>query len=96
LQTLDLQAVYQNPCGFFAQADSLWTRQNNQGYSPALAGDDFWQVNLLAGWRLFHRHAEFSVGVLNVGGQNYHLNPLNLYSEAPRDRVFYTRLKFQF
>ncbi len=96
LHTLDLSAVYQNPCGFFAQADALWRHQNNAGYATPLAEEDFWQVNLQAGWRFFHRRAELSAGVLNVAGQNYRLSPLNLYSELPRDRVFFTQLKFQF
>ena len=96
LHTLDLRVGYQNPCGFFAQADALWRHQDNAGYATSLAGDDFWQVNLAAGWRFFHRRAELSAGVLNVGGQDYQLSPLNLYSELPRDRVFFTQLKFLF
>ena len=94
--TLDLQAVYQNPCGFFARGDALWRHQHNAGYATELAGDDFWQLNLQAGWRFLHRRAEFSAGVLNVTGQGYRLSPLNLYGELPRDRVFFTQLKFQF
>jgi tetratricopeptide (TPR) repeat protein len=96
LHTLDLSAVYQNPCGFFARADALWRHQNNAGYATALAAEDFWQVNLQAGWRFFHRRAELSAGVLNVAGADYRLSPLNLYAELPRDRVFFTQLKFQF
>ena len=94
--TLDLQAIYQNPCGFFARADALWRHQDNAGYATELPGDDFWQVNLQAGWRFFHRRAEFSAGVLNVTGQDYQLSPLNLASELPRDRVFFTQFRFQF
>jgi hypothetical protein len=85
-----------NPCGFFARADALWRHQNNAGYATALAAEDFWQVNLQAGWRFFHRRAELSAGVLNVAGADYRLSPLNLYAELPRDRVFFTQLKFQF
>lgn len=96
LHTLDLRAGYQNPCGFFASADALWRHQDNAGYARPLAGDDFWQVNLAVGWRFFHRRAELSAGVLNVTGQDYQLSPLNLYSELPRDRVFFTQLKFLF
>ena len=96
LHTLDLQAIWQHPTGLFAQLDTIWTHQENLGDSAALPGDDFWQVNLQAGKRFFHRHAELTVGVLNLTGQNYHLNPLNLYSETPRDRTFYTQFKFQF
>ena len=94
--TLDLQAIYQNPCGFFARGDALWRHQDNAGYTTDLTGDDFWQLNVQAGWRFLHRRAEFSAGVLNITGQDYRLSPLNLYAELPRDRVFFTQLKFQF
>ena len=96
LHTLDLNIIYQNPLGFFARAGSVWTHQENHGDSVTQAGDDFWQANVLTGWRFFHRRAEITVGVLNVTAQNYRLSPLNLYSETPRDRTFYTQFKFQF
>ncbi|HSY17583.1 MAG TPA: TonB-dependent receptor [Candidatus Acidoferrales bacterium] len=96
IQSLDLDAVYQNPCGFFARVDALWTQQQNQGYTPAEPGDNFWQGNVQAGWRFFQRRAELSAGVLNVAGRNYHLNPLNVYQALPRDRVFFTQFKIQF
>ena len=96
LQTLDLKAIYQLPCGFFAQADSVWTTQTSEGNSPKLAAENMWQLNVLAGWRIFHRHAELTAGILNLTDQDYHLNPLNLYQETPHQRTFYTQLKFQF
>ena len=96
LHTLDLQAGWQHPTGFFGRLDAVWTHQENRGDLASLPGDDFWQVNVQAGKRFFHRRAELTVGILNLTGQNYHLNPLNLHSETPRDRVFYTQLKFQF
>jgi tetratricopeptide (TPR) repeat protein len=96
IQSLDLDVVYQNPCGFFARMDALWTQQQNEGYAPAEPGDNFWQGNVQAGWRFFHRRAELSAGVLNVAGRNYHLNPLNVYQALPRDRTFFTEFKIQF
>ncbi|HEV2694189.1 MAG TPA: TonB-dependent receptor [Verrucomicrobiae bacterium] len=96
IQSLDLDAVYQNPCGFFARVDALWTQQQNEGYAPDEPGDNFWQGNVQAGWRFFRRHAEFSAGVLNIAGRNYHLNPLNVYQALPRDRTFFTQFKIQF
>jgi len=96
LQTLNLHAIYQNPCGFFAQMEGVFTQQQNRGYNPALAGDEFWQVNVLTGWRFCHRRAELTIGVLNLNGKDYHLSPLNLYQETPRERTFYTQFKFQF
>jgi tetratricopeptide (TPR) repeat protein len=95
LQTAGVQAIYQNPSGCFAQASATWTRQDNDDPS-APTGDDFWQCNLLAGQRFFHRHAEISLGILNLTGSDYHLNPLNLYQETPRERTFFTEFKFYF
>jgi hypothetical protein len=37
---------------------------------------------------------DFQVGVLNLTGQDYKLNPLNLYNELPHARTFVTRLQF--
>jgi hypothetical protein len=88
--------VWQHPTGLFGRLDAVWTHQDNRGDAAALPGDDFWQVNLQVGKRFFHRHAELSAGILNLTGQDYQLNPLNLYSETPRDRTFFTQLKFQF
>lgn len=96
MHTLDLQAVWQHPTGLFGRADAVWTHQDNEGDSAVLPGEDFWQINLQAGKRFFHRHAELTAGILNVTGQNYRLNPLNLRSETPHDRVFFTQFKFQF
>jgi len=36
------------------------------------------------------------VGVLNVGDQDYRLDPLTLYAEQPRERTFFTSLKLSF
>ncbi len=68
----------------------------NHGYSPALASEDFWQHNLIAGFRLKRQRGELSLGVLNLAGTDYHLNPLTPYSELPRERVFIARLKLNF
>ena len=96
LNELDLFTIVNLSCGFFAQADALWYAQANHGYSPALPGDDFWQFNLLAGYRMFQRHAEVRFGVLNLASQDYHLNPLNITTELPRRRTFVTSLRFYF
>jgi hypothetical protein len=96
LHLLDLSAIYQNPCGFFARVDGIWTHQDNDGFDMALQNDDFWQCNLQAGWRFLHRHAEITVGILNLTDQDYNLNPLNLYTETPRTRTFFTELKFHY
>jgi len=51
---------------------------------------------LLAGYRFFRRHAQVQVGVLNLTGRNYELNPLNLYTELPRTRTFTASCQFHF
>lgn len=96
LHRLGLTALYNHPCGFFARGEALWYHQNNKGYSPAEPGDDFWQLNALAGYRFFHRKAELSAGVLNITGQDYRLNPLNLYNELPRRRTLAVRFQLAF
>jgi Tfp pilus assembly protein PilF len=96
LQQLQLSALYNHPSGFFAGAAALWSHQRNEGYSPDLPGDDFWQFNLEAGWRLFRRHVELRAALLNLTSQNYRLNPLNLTAELPRQRELALSLSFLF
>jgi outer membrane receptor protein involved in Fe transport len=88
--------VFNHPSGFFARAETQWYSQANAGYTPAEPGDDFSQHNIYAGWRFDHRHAELMLGLLNLAGRDYRLNPLTVYSELPRGRVFEARLKFEF
>ena len=85
-----------HPSGFFGKAETRWYHGDNAGYTPALAASDFWQHNLYAGWRFAHRRAELALGILNLTGQDYRLNPLASYQELPRERVFQVRLNFQF
>ena len=88
--------VFQHPSGFFASAEGQWWNQDLRDNLSALHGDNFWQVNLLAGYRSPHRHFELSVGLLNVTDQNYKLSPINLYPELARQRTFVTRLQINF
>ena len=85
-----------HPSGFFARGESVWTQQSNREGSAGLPGDDFWQFNLFAGWRFYHRAAELQFGLLNLGDRDYSLNPVNLYYALPRGREFTVRLKFYF
>ena len=96
LQQLSLTANYNHPRGFFAQGDVHWYGQRNSGYNPAEPGDNFWQLNLFAGYRFLHRKGEIAFGLLNITDQNYRLNPLNLYSELPRSRTLALRLQLSF
>jgi outer membrane receptor protein involved in Fe transport/Tfp pilus assembly protein PilF len=90
-----------HPCGFYARAEAQWYLQFNSGYTPGtfdppLPRSEFAQVNLYAGWRFWRRRAEAMAGILNVGGGDYSLNPLNVYSELPRSRVWTVRVRFNF
>ena len=96
LHRIGIFAIYNNPCGFFAKLDASWYAQNNQGYTPVEPGDNFWQMDAFAGYRFWHRKAELTFGVLNLTDQNYQLNPLNNYSELPRERTFLTQLRISF
>ncbi len=96
LQQAGLFATFNHPCGFFFRGEALWNSQNNAGYTPNLPGDDFWQFNAFAGCRFLQRKAELRLGVLNIGGQDYNLNPLNLHEEYSRQRTFTLRLRLNF
>ena len=96
LQQLILYAIYNHRSGFFAQAQSIWNAQSNQGYEPDRPGDDFWQANAFLGYRFSRRRAEVRVGVLNLTDQDYQLNPLTLYTELPRERTLTVSLKLNF
>ena len=96
LQQAELFAIYNHPSGFFLRGEALWNAQNNAGYAPNLADDDFWQFNAFLGYRFLHRRAELRLGLLNISGQNYNLNPLNLHEEYPHQRTFTMRLRLNF
>jgi hypothetical protein len=96
LHQLALFVNYNHPCGFFAQWQSIWSSQDNSGYRGTRPGDSFWQHNVFAGYRFAQRRAEVQVGLVNLADTDYQLNPLNLYSELPRERMFVASLKFNF
>ena len=110
LQQLNLFALFNHPSGFFASAEALWSRQDNNQSSLrqvervnrmsstnlGVGDDDFWQLNARIGYRFRRNLAEISIGVLNITDQNYTLNPLNLYEELPRERTVLVRAKINF
>jgi Flp pilus assembly protein TadD len=96
LNQVDLIAVYNHPCGFFAQSDAHWYVQNNIDEASTEPGDNFWQLNAFAGYRFLQRRAELTLGLLNITDQNYNLNPLNLYNELPRSRTLALSLQINF
>jgi tetratricopeptide (TPR) repeat protein len=96
LHQLGLFTLYNHPSGFFARFDAQWYSQSNQGYTPDIPGDDFWQFNAFAGYRFPRRKAELMVGLLNITDQDYRLNPLTIYNELPRERTITVRLRLNF
>jgi len=96
LQQATFTGLYNLPCGFFAQGDAIWTGQENRGDLSNLEDESLVQFNAYVGYRFARRHAEARIGVLNITGQDYKLHPVNLYSELPRERMFYGSFKFYF
>ena len=88
--------LYNHSSGFFARGDVRWYGQQNSGYSGALPGDNFFQENIYVGYRFPRGHGQVRLGILNLTGENYRLNPLTTYQELPRERVFEARLSFLF
>ena len=96
LQQVDLFAIFNHPCGFFAEGEAAWYGQNNIGYQGTEPGDDFWQLNALCGYRFPRRRAEITLALLNITGHNYKLNPLNIYNELPRERTLAVQFNVNF
>ena len=96
LHQVRLYARFNHESGFYSQIESLWSQQSNRGYTPNIPGDDFWQFNAFAGYRFYQRRAQVQVGILNIADKDYQLNPLNLYQELPRERMFVASFRFNF
>ena len=96
LHQVALSLNYQHSCGVFGQWESAWYHQHNSGYTPLRPGDDFWQHNVWVGYRFPRRRAEVRAGLLNIGDQDYRLNPLNSYLALPRGRTAVVSLRLNF
>jgi tetratricopeptide (TPR) repeat protein len=96
LHEIDSYVLLTHPSGFFARAEVDWYGQSNAGFSPAEPDVSFFQENLFAGYRFAHRRAELQLGILNLSGGGYNLDPLTVYQELPRKRVFDARFNFIF
>jgi hypothetical protein len=103
LHELGLSLNWNSPSGLFARFEANWYSQDLADdplsvppEGSARQGDDFWQFNAMIGYR-FHRNlCEISLSILNIGGTNYHLSPLNPHSEIERGQtvVLGCRLSF--
>ena len=96
-------ATWQLPNGIFARGEVAWFDQFLSGSAfplpgsaPAPPGRSFVQANLYGGYRFPNRRCDLTVGVLNLGGGDYHLSPINYYLELPHQRLFYARVRFNF
>jgi Tfp pilus assembly protein PilF len=96
LQQVSLEGVFRHPSGVFARTQATWYSQDLSDGLTGLPGDNFWQLNLQAGYRSPRQHFEFSLGLLNATGQNYHVSPINLYPDLQRQRTLAVQLKFNF
>lgn len=96
LHTLNLSGLYRHQSGLFVRAEGVFFAQDREREAISLLGDDFWQVNLVAGYRFPKHKAEVAVGLLNVLDDDYRLDPINQYADQPRSRTLYARLLLNF
>ena len=101
LHHLHSQLSYHHRAGLFGRVDADWLLQDNDGYRDVVNNrsrprESVYQLNLSAGYRFWRRRGEVMIGILNITAQDYRLNSLTPFAELPRERVFYTRAKFNF
>lgn len=84
IQEVNAQLRFNHSSGFFATLDGMWTHQEDR----VGRNEDFFQENVFVGYRFPKRRAEIRAGVINLGQQDYHLDPLNLISGRSRARMF--------
>ena len=96
LQRANLFARFNHSTGFFAQWDTLWFHQHGSGFGVDLVVADFWQHDVSVGYRFPRHHAEIWLGILNLTGQDYRLEALNLLNELPRRRTFTAAVRLNF
>jgi len=96
LQEIDTYLLFNHRSGFYSKFEAHWYGQHNSGWTPAEPAVSFVQENIFAGYRFMHRRAELQLGILNLSGGGYDLNPLTVYQELPRKRVFEASFNFIF
>ena len=97
--------LFHHPLGWFAGVDASWFFQYNQLHrgnnwrgplNEELPSHDFPMVNLFAGFRLPWQRGDVTVGLMNLTGEDYQLNPLSDVSEMPREPTVMTRFRLVF
>jgi outer membrane receptor protein involved in Fe transport len=96
LHQTTLFVLFNHASGFYSQGQARWNRQETDGMPSNVHDEDVWQFDVWAGWRFFGRRLELTAGVLNLTDRDYRLHPLNLTAQLPRERTFFTRLRFHF
>jgi hypothetical protein len=76
--------------------EARWLAQQTLESLNGQPSEMFGQLDLFAGYRLPRQRGEVVVGVLNVTGDDYRLDPVTAHPEFPRERVFYARVSFRF
>ena len=96
LNRVELHAGFSLPSGWFGRVQTQWLRQDSRGYSTMIPDRSYWHTDLWGGVRMNRRQIELMVGLLNVGGQNHPLNPLNFNDELPHHRTVAVQCRFKF
>jgi hypothetical protein len=81
--------LYQRPDGWFARGRITYLRQE----AEPMSSDNATFIDLFVGWRFPNLKGDITLGILNVGNQDYHLYPLTSHEEFPRERAFYARFR---
>ncbi len=96
MHQINANVLFNHHSGFFSRLDSSWTLQSNRSYSPDIPGDTVHQLDFSVGYRFPRQIGSILLTVGNLTDQDYKLNPLNIYTEMPRERVFSARLRLHF
>jgi len=107
LNEASIFADWNSPSGWFAHAEVNWYHQKfNRDDSferlrdssgvPPRSGDSFVQFNAWGGYRFRDNLCQITAGVLNIGGSDYQLSPLNPRAEIPRERTAFVACRFSF
>ncbi len=99
LQELSLYGNWNSPSGFFAHLEANGFHQHlndDPARASVRSGDEFIQFNAWAGYRFNRNLCEITAGVLNIGGTDYQLSPLNPHAEIARDRTFFMLCRLSF
>jgi tetratricopeptide (TPR) repeat protein len=99
LQELSLYANWNSPTGLFAHLEANVFQQDlddDPSRTPVRSGDEFVQFNAWAGYRFDRNLCEVTAGVLNIGGTDYQLSPLNPHAQLARERTFFVLCRLSF